>query len=267
MDVELLQKHFGWMGARLKVSEVSPRLRGGWARGAGLDVGADDKGQLFLLRLDPREQVDYEVVNVRPDIQHLLLMSRQASEKHKFLCGQDERHLFVCAVPVQGVTDVRSAMVALQPPEVRQAVAENVRHTKQRLQRRNGAFLRQGEWFFMPAPELVVEPKEIHYREPLSNGRGRAHWCEQVFRVGGAQVLVSNEHPAGLTDEEYQTLIAHTPRAKNYRWRRQVRAATVYARGKVRHPDHHTLWLDGWHRVLMNTEYLAPGAKSVVFLD
>jgi len=25
--------------------------------------------------------------------------------------------------------------------------------------------------------------------------------------------------------------------------------------------------LDGWHRVLMNTEGLAPGASGVVFLD
>lgn len=267
MDIELLQKHFGLMGTRLKVSDLSVRLRGGWGLRAGLDVGADNKGQFFLLRRDPQEQVDYEVVNIRPDIQHLLLMSRRDGEKHKLLCGQDERHLFVCAVPVQGVTDVRSAMEALQPPEVRQAVAEKVRHSKQRLQRHNQAFLRQGEWFFLPTPNLVVDPKEIHHREPLSNGRGRAHWCDEVFRVGGVEVFVSSEHPAGLTEDEYQTLIANTPKAKNFRWRRQVRSATVYARGKVKHPDHNTLWLGDWHRVLMNTEYLAPGAKSVVFLD
>lgn len=266
MDVKLLQKHFGLMGARLEVSQIT-RRRWGNAGRPGLDVGADKHGQLFIMRLDPQEQVDYEVVNIRPDIQHLLLMARQDGEKHKFLCGQDERHLFVCAVSVRGVTDVRSAMEALQPPEVKQAVAEKVRHSAQRLQRRNQAFLRQGEWFFLPAPELAVDVKEIRYREPLSNGRGRAHWCEEVFRLGGVKVRVCPQHPAGVTEEEYAALIARMPRAKNFRWRSQVRAATVYARGTVKHPDHHTLWLDGWHRVLMNTEYLAPGAKSVVFLD
>jgi hypothetical protein len=266
MDVKLLQKHFGWMGARLEVSQIT-RRRWGNAGRPGLDVGADKHGQLFIMRLDPQEQVDYEVVNIRPDIQHLLLMARQNGEKHKFLCGQDERHLFVCAVPGRGVTDVRSAMEALQPPEVKQAVAEKVRHTRQRLQRRNDAFLRQGEWFFLAAPELVVDPKNIQRREPLSNGRGRAHWCDEVFRVGGTEVFVSAEHPAGLNKAEYEELLRTTPRAKSYRWRRMTRTATVYARGKVRHPDHHTLWLDGWHRVLMNTEYLAPGAQSVVFLD
>jgi hypothetical protein len=266
MDVKLLQKHFGLMGARLAVSEIVPRTWRSAGR-PGLDVGADKHGQLFVLRFDPQAAVDYEVVNIRPDIQHLLLMARQDGEKHKFLCGQDERHLFVCAVPVQGVTDVRSAMEALQPPEVRQAVAEKVRHSHQRLQRRNQAFLRQGEWFFLAAPELVADPKEIRHREPLSNGRGRAHWCDEVLRVGGVRVRVSRQHPAGLTEEEYNELVTRNPRAKKFGWRWMTRAATVYARGKVRHPDHHTLWLDGWHRVLMNTEYLAPGAQAVVFLD
>jgi len=29
--------------------------------------------------------------------------------------------------------------------------------------------------------------------------------------------------------------------------------------------DHKTVMLDGWHRVLMNTENQAPGARAVVF--
>ena len=32
------------------------------------------------------------------------------------------------------------------------------------------------------------------------------------------------------------------------------RNAGVYVRGKVRHADHKTIVLHGWHRVLMNTE-------------
>jgi hypothetical protein len=45
------------------------------------------------------------------------------------------------------------------------------------------------------------------------------------------------------------------------------RNASVFVRGRVWHPEHKTIVLDEWHRVLMNTEREAPGARSVVFLD
>src|SRR5207253_6043381 len=32
------------------------------------------------------------------------------------------------------------------------------------------------------------------------------------------------------------------------------RDALVYVRGEITHPDHRTICLEGWHRVLMNTE-------------
>jgi hypothetical protein len=43
--------------------------------------------------------------------------------------------------------------------------------------------------------------------------------------------------------------------------------AQAYACGKVRHPDHKTIRLDVWHRVLMNTENEAPAMRHLVFLD
>ena len=45
------------------------------------------------------------------------------------------------------------------------------------------------------------------------------------------------------------------------------RDATVFARGRVRHPDHATVVLDGWHRVELSREVDAPHARNVVFLD
>jgi len=57
------------------------------------------------------------------------------------------------------------------------------------------------------------------------------------------------------------------PDAKGWDWRQMMRDPTVYVRGRVWHPDHKTVALDGWHRVFMNTEAQAPGAKAVVFLD
>lgn len=41
----------------------------------------------------------------------------------------------------------------------------------------------------------------------------------------------------------------------------------VYVRGKITHPDHATIRLDGWHRVEMNTENRSRAMASVVFLD
>jgi hypothetical protein len=46
-----------------------------------------------------------------------------------------------------------------------------------------------------------------------------------------------------------------------------VREPDVYVRGRVWHKDHKTVVLDGWHRVVMNTEREAPFAPRVVFLD
>ena len=41
----------------------------------------------------------------------------------------------------------------------------------------------------------------------------------------------------------------------------------VYVRGRVRHADHATITLHGWHRVLMNTEGQSKAMRNVPFLD
>ena len=41
----------------------------------------------------------------------------------------------------------------------------------------------------------------------------------------------------------------------------------VFVRGKVRHPDHKTIVLHGWHQVLMNTETQAVAMRHVAFID
>jgi hypothetical protein len=45
------------------------------------------------------------------------------------------------------------------------------------------------------------------------------------------------------------------------------RNASVYVRGHIRHADHKTIILHGWHRVLMNTENQAKAMRNVAFLD
>ena len=46
-----------------------------------------------------------------------------------------------------------------------------------------------------------------------------------------------------------------------------TRQPVVFVRGKVRHADHKTIVLSGWHQVLMNTETQAVAMRHVAFID
>jgi len=263
METKLVETMFERMGARVK---FRPAIRG--HRAAGIDIRSDRRGEYFDISVGPNDQVEYQVVDIRPQLRHLLLMARRDNGKQKFLCGHDERHWFVCAVPGDSVANVSKAMEALQPAEVRHAVSRKVKRVKNRLRRHNEAFVRQGEWFFMPVPDLNIDPKLILKNEPLSRGGGsKAHMCQFAYRSGGELVYVCRQHPNGLTKGQYSQVLRANSKAKTWDWRPMRRNAAVYVRGRVWHADHKTVVLNVWHRVSMNTEFLAPGARNVVFLD
>lgn len=268
MGNELLEKHFGRIGARVSVATLPlPTWRNRYS--PGIDIGTDRRGEFFDIKITEGDGVEYDVVDLRKDLRHLLLLGRREGGKEKFLCGHDERHWFVCAVPGRSVTNVVNAMEALQPAFVRQNIQKNVKRTKTRFDRRNEAFVRQGEWFFVPFPNL--EPMaglQIHRNEPISRGAGsKPHVCAEVFRIRGESVMVCKQCPTGVSMNRYEDILKSNPKASRWRWRMMQRNATVYARGTVRHPDHKTIVLDGWHQIFMNTEAEAPGARNVVFLD
>jgi hypothetical protein len=265
MNTVLLSENFGRMGARVKVGAVGRSFRDR----PGLDIGSDERGEFFDIRLGPAERVEYEVVDLRPDLRHLLLLARREGAKEKYLCGHDERHWFVCAVPGQSVSTVTNAMEALQPVEVRRAVARDVRRVKNRLRRRNEAFVRQGEWFFMPVPAWFrVDDRMVFRNEPISRGAGsKPHMCQYLVRTGGETVMVSRHRPDGVTLAEHRNLLARNAKASKWDWRPMRRNVNVFVRGRVWHPDHKTVVLDDWHHVVMNTEGKAPWAPAVVFLD
>ena len=262
MDIELLKRHFAGIGARVKVGGA---LVTRWHNDAGINISADADGEFFDIRIDANNPQGYRVVNLRPELRHLLLHSE--TDKSKFLCGFDERHWFVCAVPGGGVTSVRAAMEALQPAEVRQAVASRLKHARKGLLRRNEAFVRQGEWFFIPEPKLAPEESAVRRNEPISRGFGKSHMLQYAYRANGEEVMVCDRHPAGVLISSYRNILFHTPEARHWNWRQMRRNAQVYARGRIWHPDHKTVVLPWWHRVLMNTENLAPGRSNVTFLD
>ena len=177
-----------------------------------VDIQHDGTGEFFELRLPTHlsDSLNVSVMQSELKRRHLLLVVRQSGNDAKldrFLCGLDEREWFVAAVP-GGASSVRQAMDALQPQDVRAALARHQVSSRKRYARKNRAFHRQGEWFFIPALELNPDPKLILQRD-----------------------------------------------------------AAVYARGQIRHPDHRTITLPHWHRVMMNTETQSRTMANVAFLD
>ena len=253
---EVLERRSAAIGARVKVER---------ARGAPrIDVGVDRRGEFFALRVS-RDAEAVSVVDADRDDRSLLLLVRDGGEKSKFLCGFDERHWFVAAIPesASGVGGVAAAKDALQPDAVRHAVAR-VR-PRDRFRRRNVAYVRQGEWFFLPQWAVEVDDGAVLRDEPLTRGLGKSHVLEYAFRRSGETVFVNAVHPTGISVAEFELLPPSQVRAGG--WREMVRDPELYAKGAVRHPDHNTIVLHGWHRVLTNTEHAARARRHVAFID
>jgi hypothetical protein len=204
------------------------------------------------------------VSDCRADERHLVLnLINPGGKPERFLCGFDERHWFVAAV--KGTT-VSAAKDSLMPPAVRE-VAERagLRHAELHC-RNTSAFVRQGEWFFVRAG-IDVNPLHIHRREPLIRpGGGKPHIVDELVRGTGEMVWHHAVHaPNGLNDVQRAALSPDTRRESGWSRRMRVlREGSVLARGAVRHPDHATIYLAGWHRVYINSE-VRPA--SLGFLD
>ena len=274
-----LEKFFFRIGARVKVLQFSI-VRSGWPHVNSrredlwvvLSIGRDKLGKFFEIRTLAGTHQDLLVLNADSRKKHLLLLSRQFDEqgklhaKQKFLCGQDEGHWFVAAMPEdEPVSTVAGAQIALKPEEVRLREEAKGVTRKEGFRRRNAAFIRQGEWFFLPAGEIKTNPLRLLRNEPITRGNGGSpHWAEQCYRMGGETVYVSRKYPSGLTATEYLRL-PENQRKNGFRMMK--RDATVYVRGEITHRDHKTVYLNSWHRVLMNTENRSKAMRFLAFLD
>jgi hypothetical protein len=264
-DRQMLRGRSAFVDRRgLRVDSVPP---------VEIDVRKDKEGEYFDLLISPGAKL--HVVDLRKDLRHLLLMSGEGKEKAKFLCGHDERHWFTAAVPEKaGATSVLRAMDALKPREVREAETRQGVVGNDRYRRHNKGSLRQGEWFFVPAPDVKVPKNRVLRNEPLMRGPGsKPHNCEFLYRTGGRQVWVGSVAKLGsflrervvLDLKEYDALSMEDRKAGNFRG--MVENPTVYVKGRVWHSDHKTIILQDWHRVYMNTEREARSARQVRFLD
>lgn len=279
MNAKQIESGFAQMGARFKIREMPTPHRSWPARirrdigepDYAVDIQSDRHGQFFELRVPENlnDSLELIVAQAEPKNRHLLLFVRKNGDKpqlDRFLCGHDEREWFVAAVP-GGASSIRQAMDALQPADVREALARNHVSSRKRYERKNRAFRRQGEWFFVPEPSLAVDEKLILRDEPLRRGAGKSHMVEEIFRTGGEIVYVCTRHPNGLTQAEYEGLLKRTPSAARWGWQTMARNPGVYARGAVSHSDHATITLPFWHRVIMNTETQSRTMANVAFLD
>lgn len=255
-----IETKFLKIGARVKV-HVHPRNAP-----LSIDVEGGRAGGHFVVR--KHFNVDVRVLHVDPQSRHLLLGARRVRdlEESLFLCGRDEKQWFVAAIPESArATNVQQAKDALKPPQVWDSIREHKVPPELHDTRRNAAFLRQGEWFFLPRPWLSFAESEILTNEPIRRGAGKPHRCQFMHRTGGETVWVTPAYPNGLAQEQLHAL----PRLerKRHRWRRMQRNALVYVKGGIDHPDHVTIFLPYWHQVVMNTETQARAMRNVAFLD
>lgn len=255
------------------------------------NVRTDRRGEHFTMRIGDNSQIPEAEVRRRMDPSNIQVLDSQPQDRHlvlqvvlgegrdrqvdKFLMGHDERHWFMARVS-DSVTTVQQAKLDLQPAAVEQEIKRKRVKRSKRTRRRNAAFLRQGEWFFLPT-DFVPDDKTIVSRnEPLvRGGGGKPHIAEHACRVGGRTVMVNHKYaPNGISMDEYNKLRNQMRDDPDFRrsgsWNAMTRDAGVYVRGAIRHPDHKTLKLKRWYRVVPNTEQrrdVAGRVTTMAFLD
>lgn len=204
-----LQQAFETIGANVHVQ---------WAGDAfEIDVRRSGDRETFQLTYPLGDTIQADVLDVKPRLRHLVLdvTGWRLPVSGRYLCGHDERHWFVASLPFAHRTvTVRGAMEALKPAIVlREQERKGVRH--RRYRRKTAAYVRQGEWFFLPRPMMHVG--ELATRNGrLARPGGKPHRVEWLFRPEGG-----NE---------------------------------TFVRGAISHPDHATIYLQAWHRVVQNAE-------------
>ena len=227
-----------------------------------VDIQKDRRGEFF--QIDTDGHVKFNIMSIDKSLNHLLLFAKDKDDnKYRFLCGLDERGWFSAAVPGKA-SSIKDAMDCLKPVEV--VKAQKTIKSDQKYKRKNQAFLRQGEWFFIPRSDVSPPDQFILKNEPIQRGRGNPHMVQEIYRTGGEVVYVSRKHPQGISEKRYKEIIKE-PEAKRFGWRVMKRNMLVFGRGKVTHNDHKTIILKGWHQILPNRESEATFIETLAFLD
>jgi len=204
-----IRQAFDAIGAELAVSRDGRIFE--------IDVRQADQRELYQLTYPRFQAIETTAIDVKPALRHLVLdvAGRWRFPGARFLCGHDERHWFVASLPIELRTaTVRGAMESLKPNVVlREQKRLGVKHRRHR--RQTAAYIRQGEWFFLPRPMMHVGELAVRGGQ-LARENGKPHQVEWI----------------------------HQPEGRD----------ETFVRGAVSHPDHETIRLQVWHRVVQNTE-------------
>lgn len=203
-----------------------------------------DLRQLVLLVKEPRHTFEVELARwgkappgtqvVRQHGHRRWIRQETRPGKRHFLLGHDEAHLFIAQLP-RGVSTVGEAHRVLKGQVDQLEATLGTRA------------VRQGEWFFLRAPASVQAALD----EPHA-----ASWLRRAWNRGLAQTAgwlrPGRQHLATSLSVVVPGAPSSVPQG-------------LYVRGEVRHPDHRTLRLVEWHRVVGNTEARAqvPGLSWV----
>ena len=178
------------------------------------------------------------------------VVRKTSPQKRHFLCGVDERQLFICQLP-RAVSTVRGAHAVLKTTDV--LFAEG----------RAAKVVRQGEWFFLePSKEerkLIedgIQKKLLTVEKTVPIGPFAAN------SVRGRKVrqFSGNAHTA---DE----LLVMSPKLLEHGF--PIRSREIFVRGRIRHVDHATVKFDHWKKVIRNTEPqpLGVAASGIGWVD
>ena len=140
----------------------------------------------------------------------------------RYLCGHDEQHWFVASLPFDRRTaTVRGAVEALKPAIVlREQKRKGVKHRRQR--RKTAAYVRQGEWFFLPRPNMHVGELAVRNGQ-LVRGGGKPHRVEWLYRPADRDETFLGERFRTLITRRftyrYGTALCKTTKPSRLRWR------------------------------------------------
>ena len=156
-------------------------------------------------------------------------LERWTSGKTRYLCGMDERHLFIARLS-RGTT-VKEAHASLRPARL------------------PASALRQGEWFFVP-----LSPREEARLEDLIAGRRAVVLAKEPLGAGG--------HPH-TADELLRLPLPSWAGSAG-----RAPAVAVFVRGAVRHEEHRTLRFRSWVSVVRNAEPGPQGQlRNILWID
>jgi len=184
--------------------------------------------QLVLEVREPRRAFEVHARKDQPRVKGIEILRTDAwgrwerhytqASQRQFLAGLDEAHLFLAQLPRPAST-VWSAHRILEGDAVRLAQRSAWEPT-----------VRQGEWFF-----VSLLPRELARLERALDRQPRALvQCKGLAEVANIARLGKPHVAAELCRVGERT----------------------YARGSVEHPDHATIVLPAWRRVLVNAEQL-----------